>query len=118
MRRASVGLPTLTLFSLLAVGCSEPGTLDGDCTVRVGFEDVTHRAHNELDQKAKIGTSLGEGDLLDCDGSVVGETEVFAVVGVDPEQAIAYGKGRRLTVFVAEGLAQSDWPQPLKSASP
>lgn len=106
---------SMGVVGVVGVACSDPGPLDGDCTVRVGFEGVTYRAHNELNQQAQTGTSLGEGDLLDCDLSVVGQTEVFTVVDVEPSLALAHGQRGRLTVYVAEGLAKSDWPKPLQS---
>jgi hypothetical protein len=104
----------LLLVAGLLGGCAlaDEGT-HGDCNIRIGFQGTVYRPHNALNQAAPPGKSLGDGDLLNCEGSAFGHERVFAVKGVDPTVAVlvkAQGHG----IYVAEGVSQSEWPTPLR----
>jgi hypothetical protein len=104
----------LLLTAGLLAGCAPADQgASGDCSTRIGFQRIVYRSHNALNQAAPPGRSLGNGDLLDCDGHTVGHQRVFAVKGVDPAIAVlvkAEGHG----IYVAEGVSRSTWPAPLR----
>ena len=56
-----------------------------------------------------FGELLGEGDLLDCDRTAIGQARVHAVKGVDLAVAIVVKGGPAHGLYVAEGLPQSSW---------
>jgi hypothetical protein len=106
----------LLLAAGLLGGCAlaDQGT-SGDCNTRIGFQGTVYRAHNGLNQAAPPGRSLGNGALLDCDGSTVGHERVFAVKGVDPSVAVLV-KAKGHGIYVAEGVSRSAWPAPLRQS--
>ena len=105
---------TLVSVAGLMSGCAADAQgADGDCDIRVRFKGAVFRPHNALDQGAPRDRSLGNGDLLGCDGRTVGHEEVFALTGVDPTVAVlveAAGHG----IYVAEGVPRTAWPAQLK----
>ncbi len=105
---------TLLLGTGLLSGCAlaDEGT-SGDCNTRIGFQGTVYRPHNAVNQAAAAGRSLGDGDLLGCDGSAVGHERVFAVEGVDPAVAVLV-KAKGHGIYVAEGVPRSAWPSPLR----
>ena len=108
----------LLLAVPLIVGCADDpedtrGPNDGHCNARIGWDGVTYRLHNQVNQAAPRGLRLGMGEVLDCDGSSVATVEVFAVEGVDSPLAIkVIGEWR--AVYVAEGVSRASWPVPLR----
>jgi hypothetical protein len=110
--RLGIAVTLLSATGLLGGCAAEVQDAGGDCNIRVGFRGIVFRAHNAVNQEARPGRSLGDGDLLDCDGRTVGREEVFALRGVDPTVAVlvkAPGHG----VYVAEGVPRTAWPAPL-----
>ena len=87
----------------------------GDCTVRIGFQDGVYRVHDALNQAAPSGSLLGNGDLLDCDGKSIGQTQVYAVKGVDSAMALVVRSKPASGLYVAEGLTPSSWPEQLRN---
>jgi hypothetical protein len=111
--RLAIAVTLLSVTALLGGCAADEQGAGGECNIRVGFQGIVFRAHNALNQAAPAGRSLGNGNLLGCDGSTVGHEEVFALRGVDPRVAVlvkAAGHG----VYVAEGVPQTAWPAPLK----
>jgi hypothetical protein len=104
------------IFCLLPLtGCAGEGPLDGHCSTRVGFRDTVYRGHNAINRSATFGNLLGEGDLLDCDGTTIGHEQVFAVKDVDPAVAVVVKvKVEGHGIYVAEGVPRSAWPAPLR----
>lgn len=105
---------TALLLTAALAGCAPADQgASGDCSTRIGFQRIVYRSHNALNQAAPPGRSLGNGDLLDCDGSTVGQEKVFAVKGVDPAIAVLV-KAKGHGIYVAEGVSRSTWPAPLR----
>lgn len=99
----------MTLLS----SCAPASQDAGGCNARIGFQGAVYRPHNELNQSAPPGRSLGEGDVLGCAEGTEGREQVFAVEGVDPAVAILI-KTEGHGVYVVEGLPPSAWPELLK----
>ena len=103
--------PVALLCATGVISACSPG--EGDCNARIGFDGNVYRPHNALNQEAAPGESLGNGDVLDCDGSTVGHAKVFAVRGVDATMAVLV-KEQGGGIYVAEGVPRSAWPAPLR----
>ena len=64
-----------------------------------------------------MGRLAANGDIIDCGGmaaAVVDKVRVYAVKGVDLDIAVMTDDAQWRGVYVAEGVPQSSWPQPLK----
>lgn len=101
-----------------ACNSDTPGN-DGDCNARIRYEGVVYRPHNELNQAAPTGDSLGEGEVVDCGdletAPKVDEVRVSSVAGVATSIAVAVGQGRWHGIYVAEDVPRSDWPKVLSA---
>lgn len=85
-----------------------------DCLPRIRFHDVTYQTNTRVNQNAPTGKVEGQGIVLDCDGTSVGNATVRSVVDVGTDVAIAVD-GDYHGVYVAGGVAPSSWPSQIKA---
>ncbi|HYJ67308.1 MAG TPA: DUF6281 family protein [Nocardioidaceae bacterium] len=120
MKRARLGVAALLAMPVLG-GCIDIDNLksdaDDDCFVRIRYEGVLYRSNGDLNEAAPKGGELGTGDVVDC-GDVdsapkVGEVAVLSVKGVPTSVAVIVGSGEWRGIYVAEGVAQAEWPRVL-----
>ena len=108
----------LVVALMVLSGCSMDDGSEGDCNARVRYEGALYRSHNLLPQKAALGASVGEGDVVGCggiDAEAVDQVDVRPIKGVDPQVAIGT-RGEWQGIYIREDIATkpSSWPQPLR----
>jgi hypothetical protein len=118
--RAAVVWVALLAAPLFAA-CTRDAANDGDCNARILYQGVMYRWHQELNQAAPAGSSLGQGDVVDC-GDVesapkVDEVTVRSIRGVAASVAVKIVEGEWRGVYVSEDAPPSDWPQVLRRDS-
>ena len=90
-----------------------------DCNARIRYEGVLYRPDNALNQAAPSGTSIGDGEVVDC-GQVdtapaVDEATVSSVKGVETSVAVVVVRGQWKGIYVAEDVPRSEWPRILSA---
>lgn len=92
---------------------------DEDCVARIRYEGVIYGPHDALNDAAPRSGELGMGDVVDCGGvdsaPTVDQVAVLSVRGVPPSVAVIVGSGEWRGIYVAEDMAQSEWPRVLRT---
>jgi hypothetical protein len=116
-----VARPTLVFLAalpLLGACASGVSSNDGDCNARIRYDGVIYRPHNALSETASRGPELGVGDVIGCGEGVsapkVDKVTVYAVENVPHSIVVKTRRGEWQGIYVAEGVAQADWPSVLR----
>ena len=107
--------------ALVLSGCgADDNGLDGECNARVRYAHALYIPDTRAQTSTPTGPTLGRGEVIDCDGSVVVDRtfELHSLVGVDPAVAIAVTIKRRRVVYVNQDVPITDWPSTLTGKAP
>lgn len=108
----------LVALPLLGACASGVSGNDRGCNARIRYEGVIYRPHNALNWTAPRGAEVGAGDVVGCgegaSAPTVDEVTVYAVKNVPHSIAVKTRGGDWEGIYVAEAVAQSDWPRVLR----
>ncbi|GAB3521742.1 hypothetical protein GCM10027402_12350 [Arthrobacter monumenti] len=113
------GVIGVLVTGVSVAGCSPHQGMEGECTVRVRYDDAVYRAV-AVASMPRPGRSLGSAHFGDCDGRPLQTSyqgELFTLPNTSTDQAVLLGQGRRGSVYVNTSLKMDEWPALVKAAS-
>ncbi|GAB3247934.1 hypothetical protein GCM10027562_06110 [Arthrobacter pigmenti] len=118
VRAMTWGVIGVLVTGVSVAGCSPYQGMEGECTVKVRYDDAVYRAV-AVASMPRPGRSLGSANFGDCDGSPLQgsyEGELFALPNTSTDQAVLLGQGRHASVYVNTALKMDQWPALVKAA--